>query len=69
MTELPISYSLYQYDDETTLLGEFESIDALHAELETTAAKLQQAEESDGWLCASKYADRIEYYPIPTLWC
>ena len=53
------SYSLYQYDDEATLLGEFESIDALHAELESTAATLQQKEESDGWLCASKYADKI----------
>ena len=65
MTELPIitagttSYSLYQYDDETTLLGEFESIEALHTELESTAATLQQKEESDGWLCASKYADKI----------
>ena len=43
------SYSLYQYDDETTLLGEFESIDALHAELETTAAKLLlRLEPEDG---------------------
>ena len=53
------SYSLYRYDDEATLLGEFGSIDALHAELETTAAMLQQKEASDGWLCASKYADKI----------
>ena len=53
------SYSLYQYDDEATLLGEFESIEALHTELESMAATLQQIEESDGWLCASKYADKI----------
>ena len=64
MTEIPItagttSYSLYLYDDEATLLGEFESIEALHTELESTAATLQQKEESDGWLCASKYADKI----------